>query len=142
MFLRSVNILNLDSIGDERGKLIALEQLSEQVPFLVKRLYFIFDTTPGTVRGKHAHKILKQLLVCVSGSCTIVCDNGTESTEYHLDRPDKGLIIEGLIWREMKDFSKGAVLVVLASEHYHEDDYVRSYDDFRQLVSVAGECSV
>lgn len=119
--------------GDSRGQLIALEELSEQIPFEVKRLYYIFDTTPGTVRGNHAHKALKQVLICVSGACTIVCEkpDGSKS-EHRLDWPNRGLLIEGLVWRQMKDFSKDAVLVVLASEHYDERDYIRNYDDFKK----------
>lgn len=117
--------------GDERGQLIALEEVSEQIPFEVKRLYYIFDTTPGTVRGNHAHKSLKQMLICVSGACTIACEmpDGTKS-EHRLDWPDKGLLIEGHVWRQMKDFSKDAVLIVLASEHYDEADYIRDYQVF------------
>ena len=119
--------------GDERGKLIALEALSEHVPFDVKRVYYIFDTTPGTVRGKHAHKVLKQMLICVSGACTIECEmpDGTKS-EYRLDWPDRGLLIEGLVWHNMRDFSKDAVLIVLASEHYDEADYIRDYNQFKK----------
>ena len=119
--------------GDNRGQLIALEGASEQVPFMVNRFYYIFDTTPGTVRGKHAHKKLKQVLICASGACTIVCElpDGSKS-EYRLDWPNKGLLIEGLVWREMKDFSKDAVLMVLASEHYDERDYIRNYEDFKR----------
>lgn len=117
--------------GDERGQLVALEELSDFVPFEVKRIYYIFDTTPNTVRGKHAHKELRQVMICVSGACTIECEmpDGTKS-EHRLDWPDKGLLIEGLVWRNMKDFSKGAVLLVLASEHYDESDYIRDYDMF------------
>lgn len=124
--------------GDERGKLVALESLSEQVPFEVKRVYYIFDTTPGTVRGKHAHRQLKQVLVCLVGACTIDCEmpDGTK-TSHRLDWPDRGLLIEGLVWREMRDFSKDAVLMVLASEHYDEADYVRDYDQFRRLANEA-----
>lgn len=118
--------------GDERGQLIALEAMSKQVPFNVNRVYYIFDTTPGTVRGKHAHKALKQVLVCLSGACTIQCElpDGSHS-EHRLDWPTKGLLIEGLVWREMKDFSKDAVLMVLASEHYDEADYIRDHKVFR-----------
>ena len=120
--------------GDERGKLIALEALSDFVPFEVKRVYYIFDTTPGTVRGKHAHKVLKQLLICVSGACTIECEmpDGTKS-EHRLDWPDRGLLVEGLIWRNMREFSKDAVLLVLASEHYDESDSVRNYGECKAL---------
>lgn len=129
--------------GDARGQLIALESMTEFVPFEVKRVYYIFDTTPGTVRGKHAHKKLKQVLICVSGACTIECEmpDGTKST-YRLDWPDRGLMIEGLVWREMKEFSKDAVLVVLASEHYDESDYIRDYNLFRmETKENCDECS-
>ena len=120
--------------GDDRGQLIALEALSEQVPFEVKRVYYIFDTTPGTVRGNHAHKNLKQVLICVSGACTIVCElpDGLK-TEFRLDWPNRGLLIEGLVWRSMKEFSKDAVLIVLASEHYDEGDYIRDYVKYREF---------
>ena len=129
-----VKELQLPWHGDERGKLIALEALTDLVPFEVKRVYYIFDTTPGTVRGNHAHKDLRQLLVCVSGACTIACEmpDGSKS-EHRLDWPDRGLLIEGLVWRQMKEFSKDAVLLVLASEHYDESDYIRSYDEFRLI---------
>lgn len=118
--------------GDARGQLIALETLSQEIPFEVKRVYYIFDTTPGTVRGNHAHKNLKQVLICVSGACTIVCElpNGNVE-EVQLDWPNQGLLIEGLVWRQMKHFSKGAVLLVLASEHYDEADYIRDYTQFK-----------
>lgn len=126
--------------GDERGKLIALESQTENVPFDVKRVYYIFDTTPGTIRGKHAHTELKQVLICVSGACTIDCElpDGKRS-QHRLDWPDHGLLIEGLVWREMKEFSKDAVLLVLASEHYDENDYIRDYDVFRKLAAESVE---
>ena len=129
-----VQALTFSFHGDERGKLIAVEALSEQIPFEVKRVYYIYDTTPGTIRGNHAHKVLKQALICVSGACTITCElpDGTKM-EHRLDWPDRGLLIEGLVWRQMKDFSKDAVLLVLASEKYDEADYIRDYEVFRQL---------
>lgn len=131
--MATVRELSFTPHGDDRGQLIALEALSEEIPFEVKRVYYIFDTTPGTVRGKHAHKELKQVLICLSGACTVVCEmpNGTRS-EHRLDWPDRGLLIDGLVWREMKDFSKDAVLLVLASEHYDEKDYIRDYETFKQ----------
>ena len=139
--LQGVKKVKLDAKGDERGQHIAIEALSELAPFEVKRAYYIFDTTPGTVRGKHAHKVLKQLLICVSGSCVIRCDKGDGSNpvDYLLDWPDKGLLIEGLIWREMYNFSKGAVLLVLASEHYDLPDYIRDYDLFVKEVKRQNE---
>jgi len=138
--LANVRGVQLPWHGDERGKLIAVEGLSELVPFDVRRVYYIFDTTPGTVRGKHAHKALRQLLICVSGACTIECEmpDGVKS-EHRLDWPDRGLLIEGLVWRNMKDFSKDAVLLVLASERYDEADYIRDYDEFKRLVQHEGD---
>ena len=134
--MAQVKEIQFQQHGDERGKLIALESLSEAVPFDVKRVYYIFDTTPGTVRGKHAHRHLKQVLICVSGACTIECEmpDGSKS-EHRLDWPNRGLLIEGFVWRNMKDFSKDAVLLVLASEHYDEGDYVRDYDTFKAEVA-------
>lgn len=125
--------ISFQPYGDARGSLIALESMSEQIPFEVKRVYYIYDTTPGTVRGRHAHKALKQVLICVSGACTIECElpDGSKAS-YRLDWPDRGLLIEGFVWREMKDFSKDAVLLVLASEHYDEVDYIRDYNQFRK----------
>lgn len=125
--------ITIGAHGDARGQLIALEGASEQIPFEIKRVYYIFDTTPGTTRGKHAHRELKQVLICLSGACTIVCEMPDGAMSAHrLDWPNKGLLIEGLVWRQMKDFSKDAVLMVLASEHYDEADYIRDYDAFRR----------
>ena len=137
--MAGVRQLSFSFHGDERGKLIALETLSDQLPFEVKRMYFSYDTTPGTVRGRHAHRQLKQVLVCVSGACTIECEmpDGAKA-EYRLDWPDKGLLIEGLVWRNMRDFSKDAVLLVLASEHYDESDYIRDYGEFRKIAAHEG----
>ncbi len=129
-----VSEISFTEHGDARGRLIPLEARSGDVPFEVKRAYFIYDTTPGTVRGNHAHKSLRQVLICVSGACTIDCEkpDGTKSS-HRLDWPTKGLLIEGLVWRTMRDFSKDAVLLVLASEHYSESDYVRDYNAFLRL---------
>ena len=128
-----VKELTFSPHGDTRGQLIAIESLSDLIPFEVKCVYYIYDTTPGTIRGKHAHNVLKQVLICVSGACTIECEMPDGSkTEHRLDWPDRGLLIDGLVWRNMKDFSKDAVLVVLASEHYDETDYIRDYDQFKK----------
>lgn len=143
MSLKEAILANVKEIvfpvrGDDRGRLIVQEGLSEQVPFEIKRTFFIFDTTPGTIRGKHAHHKNRQMLICVSGACTICCEmpDGTKS-QYRLDWPNKGLLVEGMVWHDMREFSKDAVLLVLASEHYDESDYVRDYDDFIQICSMS-----
>ena len=118
-------IINFKTLGDERGSLIAIEE-GYNTPFEIKRVYYIFDTKENVERGFHAHIDLKQIAIAVNGSCTFVLDDGKERTEIRLDNPNQGLLIEGLIWREMKDFTSDCVLVVIASEHYDEDadDYV------------------
>ncbi len=128
-----VKIVQLEEHGDERGTLISLEQM-KNIPFEIKRVYYMFDTVHGVRRGFHAHKCLKQILICVKGSCKILLDDGTEKAEVLLDRPNKGLIIDSHIWREMFDFSEDAVLMVLASELYDEADYIRNYDEFIQYI--------
>ncbi len=122
--------------GDERGSLIAIEN-NKNIPFEVKRVYYIFDTKENVRRGFHAHKNLKQVLICVKGSCKIHLDNGKgETSEVSLDKPDQGLLIQSNLWREMYDFSSDAVLLVLASEYYIESDYIRDYEAFRQYVNA------
>lgn len=118
--------------ADGRGRLVALEA-GRDVPFAIERVYFLYETAPGAERGFHAHRSLEQWAVCVSGSCTLVVDDGSERREVRLDAPDKGLYIGAGIWREMHDFSPGAVLMVLASARYDEGDYIRSYDEFLAL---------
>jgi dTDP-4-dehydrorhamnose 3,5-epimerase-like enzyme len=120
-------------LGDERGSLVALEGNST-VPFDIIRVYYIFGTQPGVARGFHAHENLKQVAVCVTGKCRMVLDNGKERSEVWLDSPTKGLLIDDLIWREMHDFSENCVLLVLASEHYDEGDYIRNYQEFLEVV--------
>jgi len=120
--------------GDERGQLVALEEHND-IPFEIKRVYYMYDTTDGTVRGKHAHKALQQILICIHGSCKILLDNGKEKKVVPLEKPYEGLYVSNVMWREMFDFSKDAVLLVLASELYDEDDYIRDYDEFLAFVN-------
>lgn len=119
--------------GDDRGQLVAIEA-QKDLPFDIKRVYYIYDTLPGVRRGFHAHRNLQQILVCVNGSCKIHLDNGFETAEVTLDKPYEGLYISNDMWREMYDFTPGTVLLVLASEYYDEADYIRNYDDFIKLV--------
>lgn len=120
--------------GDSRGQLVAIEEFSD-IPFAIKRVYYMYDTTKGVRRGYHAHKHLQQILICVKGSCKILLDDGTEKQEILLDKPYEGLYIANNMWREMFDFSEDAVLMVLASEKYDEADYIRNYRDFLTFVS-------
>ncbi|QPT40314.1 WxcM-like, C-terminal [Oligella ureolytica] len=122
-------------LGDARGSLVALEA-EKTVPFEIKRVYYIFGTQQGVARGFHAHHNLKQVAVCVTGKCRMILDDGKNREEAWLDSPTKGLLIGDLIWREMHDFSEDCVLLVLASEHYDEADYIRDYDAFIKIVNA------
>jgi dTDP-4-dehydrorhamnose 3,5-epimerase len=121
--------------GDERGSLIALEQ-STGVPFPIARVYFIYDTKEGVSRGFHAHRALRQLAVCVAGSCTMVLDDGRDRFEVRLDSPERGIEIGPMIWREMHDFSPDCVVAVLADAPYDEADYIRDYSAFAELANL------
>lgn len=127
--------VNLPPLGDERGSLVALEA-GKSVPFEIKRVYYLFATKDGVSRGFHAHKKLQQMAVCVTGKCRMVLDDGHSREEAWLDSPTKGLLVNDLVWHEMHDFSSDCVMLVLASEHYDEKDYIRIYDDFLQAVTA------
>lgn len=128
-------LIPLQIHGDDRGSLIALEN-GHNLPFDVKRVYYIYGTKEGISRGFHAHKKLKQMLIAVSGSVTVKCEYNGQQKEYALNRPDEGLLIEGLVWRTMENFSPDCVLMVLAENYYNEDDYVRDYAVFKQEDSL------
>ncbi len=127
-------IINFPIHGDQAGKLVALEK-GHDFPFEIKRVYYIWDTNNNSVRGKHAHKALEQVVICISGSCDFILDNAKEKTTVHLNTPSQGLYIKQHIWREFTNFSDNCVVVVLASEHYNENDYIRDYNDFLILVN-------
>ena len=120
-------------VEDGRGSLIAREPPA--LPFTIGRVYFLYASIPGSERGFHAHKSLQQWAVCVSGSCIITVDDATKRRDAVLDAPEKGLHIGPGIWREVRDFSPDAVLMVLASDPYDETDYIRDYDEFRRFMA-------
>ncbi|GAA5093721.1 WxcM-like domain-containing protein [Wohlfahrtiimonas larvae] len=124
-----VNLIEFPMLGDERGSLVALESM-KNVPFDIQRIYYIFGADSEKPRGFHAHKELQQIAICVAGRCRMVLDDGYTKEVVWLDSPDKGILIGNCIWREMHDFSSDCVLLVLASHHYDESDYIRSYDEF------------
>ncbi|MBG5986036.1 WxcM-like domain-containing protein [Proteus vulgaris] len=129
----NIRLIQLQSYGDERGSLVALED-HKNIPFTIKRVYYIFDTKEKVIRGYHAHKKLKQLAIVLKGSCRFKLDDGKEKIDILLDNPAQGLYIESFIWREMFDFSEDCVLLVLADSYYDEADYVRDYDKFLEMV--------
>lgn len=123
------HIIDLRKIHDVRGNLTPIEG-GVDIPFGVKRIYYLYDVPSGESRGAHAHKALQQLIVAANGSFTITLDDGKEKKAFTLNRPYQGLLIIPGIWRDLDDFSSGAVLLCLASEHYDASDYIRDYDQF------------
>jgi dTDP-4-dehydrorhamnose 3,5-epimerase-like enzyme len=132
MSLSDVKIINLPKISDRRGNLTFIEG-NRHVPFEIKRVYYLYDVPSGESRGGHAHKRLHQFIIAVSGSFDVILDDGFERMRYHLNRPYYGLYIPPMIWRELDNFSSGAVCLVLASEFYDEDDYIRDYESFKKM---------
>ena len=120
--------------GDDRGQLVALEEFID-IPFEIKRVYYMYETGEGVRRGFHAHKSLEQILICIHGTCKILLDNGFEKKIVPLEKPYEGLYISNDMWREMYDFSPDAVLLVLASDLYDETEYIRDYDEFIKMVN-------
>lgn len=116
-------------LGDDIGSLVPIEG-GRDVPFDIARVYYIFGNQAGVERGFHAHRELHQYAICVSGSCTILVDNGAERRVVPMARPDQALHLGPMIWHEMRDFTSDCVLMVIADDHYDEADYIRDYDQF------------
>ncbi len=125
-------IIDIPKINNTKGNIGVIE--NDTIPFDVKRVYYLFDVPSGAKRGGHAHKKLKQVLIAISGSFDVVLKDGKSKEIITLNRPDKGLLIENNIWRELENFSSGSVCLVLASEEFSEDDYIRSYKEYLSFV--------
>lgn len=124
-------IIELPKITDKRGNLTFIEG-NRHIPFDIKRVYYLYDVPGGEERGGHAHRSLQQFIIAANGSFDVILDNGTTKMRFHLNRSYYGLYIPKMIWRELDNFSSGSVCVVLASEYFDEDDYIRDYQTFRK----------
>lgn len=127
-----IKLVQLQKHGDERGRLVALED-QRNVPFTIRRVYYLFETKAGIRRGFHAHRQLNQLAIVVRGACRFHLDDGKEKVDILMDNPAQGLMLPPMLWHEMYDFSEDCVLMVLADGHYDESDYIRSHDEFIEL---------
>lgn len=135
MSLDKVKLLNLPEKGDERGSLIVIEE-NKDISFDIKRLFYMYGSNDGITRGQHANKNSEFILINVAGSSKVKVDDGKGNTkEYVLDKPNKGLYIPKMIWKDMYDFSKDSVLLVLSNQYYDENEYIRDYEQFKKEVN-------
>lgn len=123
-------ILYFKDLGDERGNLVVIEGEGMDIPFDIKRVFYIYGSDDTVVRGQHANRETEFLLVNVGGSSKVRVDNGHESTIIELDKPGKGLYLSSMLWKDMYDFSPDSILLVLASQHYDAKEYIRDYEEY------------
>jgi len=138
MALDDCYLIDLPKISDPRGNLTFIEE-SRHFPFDIKRVYYLYDVPGGAERGGHAHRAMNQMIIAMSGSFDVVLDDGFSRQRYHMNRSYYGLYVSPMVWRELDNFSSGAVLLSLASNYYDESDYYREYADF--LRDVKGDQS-
>ena len=127
-------LIYLPKVDDVRGNLTFIEE-NQHIPFPIRRVYYLYDVPGGESRGGHAHKELQQFIIAANGSFDVILDDGENKERYHLNRSYYGLYIPKMVWRELDNFSSGSVCLVLASQLYNEEDYIRNYDNFRNNVS-------
>ena len=123
-------IIEFSDLGDERGNLVVIEGEGMDIPFDIKRVFYIYGSDREVLRGQHANRETEFLLVNVAGTSKVRVDNGTESTVIELNKPRMGLYIPSMLWKDMYDFSEDSILLVLASRHYDGSEYIRNYDDY------------
>jgi dTDP-4-dehydrorhamnose 3,5-epimerase-like enzyme len=128
-----MSVIRHKVLGDHRGQLVVIEG-GEDIPFDIKRVFYIYGTQKDVSRGNHAHYKTKQYLITVNGSCRVTLDNGKTKQTFDLDEPSKGLFQDALIWGTMHDFSDDCVLLILANEYYNESDYIRNYQEFLDVI--------
>jgi dTDP-4-dehydrorhamnose 3,5-epimerase-like enzyme len=133
MGIEQCRIIELPKISDPRGNLTFVEA-NRHIPFDIKRVYYLYDVPGGSERAGHGHKQLQQLFIAMSGSFDLLIDDGHEKKKYHMNRSYYGLYVCPMIWRDLDNFSSGAVCMVLASDYYDESDYYREYQDFINIV--------
>lgn len=132
--IKDIVIIDIPTINEVRGNLAILEK--DTVPFEFKRVYYLYDVPSDAFRGGHAHKEQSELLIALSGSFEVVLDDGFETRRIMLNKPNKGLFVPTMMWRELDNFSSGAVCLVLASDTFVEADYIRDYDEFKLFKST------
>lgn len=138
MNLEQCSIITFPRVNDPRGNLTFIEG-TRHVPFHIERVYYLYDVPGGAERGGHAHKLLEQVIIAMSGSFDVLLNDGRREKRHHLNRSYFGLYIRSMIWRTIDNFSSGSVCMVLASNLYEESDYYREFDEFKRSVTILSE---
>ena len=133
-----IRLLEWKDLGDERGNLVVVEG-NMDIPFEIKRIFYIYGSDDTVVRGQHANRLSEFVMINVSGTSKVKGDNGEESRVIELNRPRMGLYLKNNIWKDMYDFSADSILLVLASEHYDESEYIRDYQEYLRFIKEAGQ---
>lgn len=133
--MNKCKLINLKKISDGRGNLTPIEE-NKDIPFDIKRIYYLYNIAENKIRGEHAHKNLQQLILCLNGSFDIIIDNGYSIEKFILNDPSVGLYVPKMHWRILENFSKESICLVLASDEYNEDDYYRNYDEFLSNINM------
>ena len=131
--MQKYKVLNFNVHSDKRGNLISLAD-NKEIPFKIKRIYYTLNMPNKAIRGGHAHKRLDEVMVCLHGSCDFVLDDGKEKITITLDRPNKGLYIKANVWRDFRNFSPDCVVILIASDYYDTEDYIRDYDEYLKSI--------
>lgn len=129
---KKYKILEFSQLGDERGHLVVIEG-NKDIPFEIKRLFYIYGTKEDVIRGNHANKKSKFILINLSGSCKVKVDDGKNIEEIVLNKAHQGIYLQEMVWKDMYDFSKDSILLVLSNEHYDKEEYVTDYTKFKKL---------
>ncbi len=132
-------IIEFNELGDERGNLVVIEGEGIDIPFDIKRAFYIYGSDDSVIRGRHANRETEFVLVNVSGSSKVKIDNGRESVIVELNKPRMGLYLSTMLWKDMYDFSPDSVLLVLASKHYDGTEYIRDYDEYIKILEAEGK---
>lgn len=133
--IENTKFIKFKQLGDERGHLVVIEG-NEDVEFDIKRVFYIYGSDPDVVRGQHANRDTEFVLINVCGTSKVRVDDGKEEKVYVLDKPHEGVYIPKMVWKDMYDFSEDSILLVLASEHYDGDEYIRDYEDYKKVVTT------
>jgi wxcM family protein len=131
--MKKYKLLNFPQLGDERGHLVVVEG-NKDIPFEIKRIFYIYGSDKDVIRGQHANRLSEFVLINISGRCNVFVDDGENQETVILDKPYQGIYLNKMVWKNMLNFSKDAILLVLSNEYYNSEEYIRDYEEFKKII--------